>query len=171
MPASHCSDDSLDLNDLFDACAPRGYPDDRESNPIQMSFHAFCLKADALYVHLQEDTATEADEAFAAKEFYRFVLAGRSRTNENESCHVTLNACEDLPQNIQYEVSRDYDSVIGLSRDLPYNNHLELTPVPPFIYTLKMNNHMDGIAYSAVSSLHPSYCLKIYNKLHSSLDS
>ena len=63
MPASHCSDDSLDLNDLFNACTPQGYPDDRKSNPIQMCFNAFCLKADDLYVHLQENMATEAEEA------------------------------------------------------------------------------------------------------------
>lgn len=155
MPTSLCSNDSVDLNEIFDVSTPRGYPDDRESNPIQMSFHAFCLQADELYVHLQENTTTEEEEAFAAKDFYRFVLAGRSRDkeNENEPCHISINACQDLPQNIQYEVSRDYDSVIGLSRDLPYNNHLELTPVPPFQYTLKMTNHMDGIAYLDVSSL------------------
>lgn len=130
--------------------APRSYPDDREANATQLSFHEFCIKADQLYVHLQENTTTEADENQAAKEFFHFVLAGRTITQNNVNGHITLNACQGLPRNTQYEVSQDYDSLIGISRDLPYNNHLELTPVPPFKYTLKTDNHLLGLVISDV---------------------
>ncbi|KAI6044343.1 hypothetical protein EDC04DRAFT_2889790 [Pisolithus marmoratus] len=145
MSSTHSfSNDNLsDLDDHPRHC----YPDDREANPIQLSFDEFCIKADNLYAALQENTATPRQEAFAAKEFYRFVLAGHTCTPDGDTAHITLNACDALPDNVQYEVSQDYDSLIGVSDDLLYSTHLQLTPVPPFKLTLKTDNHMKSTAY------------------------
>lgn len=139
-------DSDSDFSD-FDQGPARKYPDERERDPIQLGFHEFCMKADELYVSLQENTATDEEEALAAKEFYRFVLAGRTHGPDHEPAHITLNVHSGLQDNRGYQVSRDYDSLIGISHDLPYSRHVQLTPVPPFRHTLKKNNHMKAMAF------------------------
>ncbi|KAI6043742.1 hypothetical protein EDC04DRAFT_2600004 [Pisolithus marmoratus] len=145
MSSTHSFSDN-NLSDLDD-CPMCHYPNDREANPIQLSFNEFCIKANDLYAALQENTITPRQEAFAMKEFYRFVLVGHTHMPDGDTAHITLNACNNLPDNVQYEVSWDYDSLIGVSNDLPYSTHLQLTPVPPFKLTLKTDNHMKSMAY------------------------
>ncbi|KAI6144777.1 hypothetical protein BKA82DRAFT_32023 [Pisolithus tinctorius] len=105
------------------------------------------MQADELYANFQEDAATPRDKAYAAKQFYRFMLSGHTHKPDGEPGHITVNACDNLPNHRSYEVSHDYDSLIGISHGLPYSYHLELTPIPPFKYTLISDNHLKAKAY------------------------
>ncbi|KAG1861526.1 hypothetical protein DFJ58DRAFT_872254 [Suillus subalutaceus] len=46
-------------------------------------------------------------------------------------------------------ITRDIDSVIGVSRSLPYTTALSIWPVPPFRETLTKDNHVKSRAYNA----------------------
>lgn len=121
-----------------------GYPDDRDQNPTQLSLEQFCHKANRLYAALQN--SSDAKEAEHATRFNQFVLAGRTRNRHGVPGHVTLNACQGLLEIEELTVTRDYDSLIGISKDLPFTHHLELLPVPPFKLTLKTPNHVNSTA-------------------------
>lgn len=126
------------------------YPDDREEQAVQLTFEEFVSKARELYVHMQDHTLSSQQEAQAANNFYRFVLAGRTRIN-NIPRHITVNACQGLNQPLHLEITRDYDSLIGATVDLPYTMHLALSPVPPFKDVLYKPNHVKSIAFRDVS--------------------
>lgn len=131
----------------LDEVPGRSYPDERELDALQLSFLEFCDKARELYTDLQYDTNTDDEEKHAAQLFYRFVLAGRTCTDNDVPRHITVNALDNLPKVEQFTVTRDYDSMIGVSHDLPYTSHLALSPVPPFRSTLKTPNHMKADVY------------------------
>ncbi|KAG8213504.1 hypothetical protein J3R82DRAFT_12047 [Butyriboletus roseoflavus] len=127
--------------------AQRPYPDDREENGVQHSFRQFVAQAQQFYTQMQNEDLTPEDEALASKAFYQFVLTGRIRIN-NISRHITFNACQGLREPPQYQITRDYDSLIGATQDLPYNSHLALSPVPPFRDVLYKPNHIKALAYN-----------------------
>lgn len=129
----------------------RSYPDDREPTPLQLSFVEFTKKARQLFIDLQ-DTTDPNQERVAAKDFYRFVLAGRIYVDDLER-HVTLNSCQGQDSNVQYTLTRDYDSLIGISKDLPYSKHIELLPIPPFRMTLTQSNHLTGTVFVEVNQV------------------
>jgi len=128
----------------------RRYPDDREEHGVQLTFERFVTSARERYLAMQDKTLTVDEEDNAAKKFLQFVLAGRTEV-EDTIRHVTLNACQGLAPPYDYAVSRDYDSLIGVSYDLPYTCHLAINPVPPFRDTLFKHNHMKSLAYRDVS--------------------
>jgi hypothetical protein len=132
----------------------RRYPDDREEHGLQLTFEEFVTTARHLYVEMQDENLTEEQEDRASKKFFRFVLAGRTQVDDITR-HITLNACQGLQEPEAYEVTRDYDSLIGVSTDLPYRSHLALNPVPPFKETLFKPNHMKSIVYRDVSNITP----------------
>lgn len=134
----------------LDEVPGRSYPDERELDALQFSFMEFCEKAKQLYTDLQR-SGTDDEEIHHAKLFYRFVLAGRARTEEDIPRHITLNTLDNLPDVNDFNITRDYDSLIGISDDLPYTSHIQLTPVPPFTSTLKTSNHMKAKSYLDVS--------------------
>jgi len=57
---------------------------------------------------------------------------------------VSVNARMDATVPEVYEVilTRDYDSAIGITRNLPFTVPLAVFPVPPFGETLKKDNHL-----------------------------
>lgn len=144
--------DSYDgrMLEIDDELQGRSYPDDREIDAIQLSFQEFCDKARDLFLALQ-DASSEQEEKAAAKAFYRFVLAGRTYSEDHIPKHITVNACQGLSPEVDYSITRDFDSLIGYSKDLPYTQHIELSPIPNFRFTLKTNNHMLALAYNHVS--------------------
>lgn len=74
--------------------------------------------------------------------FVRFVLAGR--LGEGKQARIFLNARQEAspPEISKYEVPGDIDSIVGVSRDLPYNVPMAIFPLPSFRDTLTENNHL-----------------------------
>lgn len=130
--------------------AQRPYPDDREENGQQYSFQQFVNQAQRFYTRMQNEDLPPDEDALASKAFLQFMLAGRIRINDILR-HITFNACQGLREP-QYQITRDYDSLIGASKDLPYTIHLALSPVPPFRDILYKPNHIKGLAYNRVKS-------------------
>lgn len=85
--------------------------------------------------------------------FVRFVLAGRySTVQDGPMSRVFVNAKQGLHTGLpdaELLVTRDYDSIIGISKDLPYKAALQVFPVAPFKETLKKNNHVKALAYDS----------------------
>lgn len=132
--------------------AQRAYPDDREENGVQHSFQQFVAHAQQLYVRMQEPDLAPDEERHASKQFLQFALTGRMRLNDVPR-HATLNASQDLLAPGRYQITRDYDSLIGATKDLPYNTQLALCPVPPYRDVLYKPNHIKALAYIQVSLL------------------
>ncbi len=96
---------------------------------------------------------TETAQTLASSEdgskFVPFVLAGRLLDDEDifedVEKRVFVNPIVDAecPPGRELKFSRDYDSVIGVSSDLPYLSPLAVFPVPPFKDTLKRTNHVN----------------------------
>lgn len=93
--------------------------------------------------------------------FIRFILAGcYSAVPDGPMLRVFVNAKQGLHTGLpdaDLVVTRDYDSVIGMSNNLLYMAVLQVFSVAPFQSTLKKNNHMRGLAYdSKVRIFHPA---------------
>lgn len=73
-----------------------------------------------------------------------FILAGRMPATENEpQRRVFVNCTQDALLDDVDEISsrRDYDSIIGISKDLPFTAPLGIYPTPRFEDSLNSNNH------------------------------
>ncbi|KZT00450.1 uncharacterized protein LAESUDRAFT_718121 [Laetiporus sulphureus 93-53] len=122
---------------------PRTDAPDEDLQPLYLDLLEFNAIAKRLLQSGRED---------AIYDFVHFVLAGRVK-RDGEECRVFLNprlsalipelaemgevAMEDTCQ-----LTRDYDSVIGISRTLPYDRPLAVYPLPPFKDALTSDNHM-----------------------------
>ncbi|KAF9218170.1 hypothetical protein BS17DRAFT_823392 [Gyrodon lividus] len=95
---------------------------------------------------MQQENLTPTEQQEVAKAFLKFVLTGCTLLH-NRNHHITINACQDVIEPEVYHITRDYDSLIGISKNLPYSVHLALTSVPPFRDTLTQSSHMKGPAY------------------------
>jgi len=94
----------------------------------------------------------------------RFILAGRLELNGSLT-RIFINARQGaFPPSI-YQSRRDIDSVIGITRDLPFRIALSIFPLPSFRDTLTKNNHM---IYKPSSSSGSQVC-SILNPLSSRL--
>ena len=73
----------------------------------------------------------------------RYMYSGRLVVEEDQR-RVFVNARQgaDPPPRDEYELRRDLDSVIGVTRDLPFLQAMSVFPVAPFEDTLKKDNHM-----------------------------
>ena len=98
------------------------------------------------------------EQQHTSKAFLQFTLTGHGDFN-NIPGHLTLNACQDLHDPAQYQITCDYNSLIGATKDLPYKFHLALSPVPPYREVLHKPNHMKALAYIQVSLVWLTYFL------------
>lgn len=117
------------------------YPDD-SSDIIQMSLQEFTRRAEQLsHVENGEDA------------YVRFVLAGRDMRDGREHC-IVVNPLQaaDIPDANMFKFTRDFDSIIGITKDIPYTQSLSVFPVPPFAETLKDRSHVMGLAYGPAVS-------------------
>jgi len=126
---------------------PARYPDEREEHGIQMTLEDFVAEADTLFAPLKDQTLNLPEVAEASLTFCKFALAGRIQRN-GVGRHITVNPCQGLVPPPHYNITRDYDSLIGAGWDLPYSQHLALFPIPPFRDTLRKSNHLNARAYS-----------------------
>ncbi|TFY75450.1 hypothetical protein EWM64_g8562 [Hericium alpestre] len=82
--------------------------------------------------------------AFNAQRFIRYVLAGRSLNDNGQTVNrLIVNPRMGHVVNPQFEIMRDYDSIIGVDKQIPYTIPLAIFPVPPFSETLKKKNHIE----------------------------
>jgi hypothetical protein len=72
--------------------------------------------------------------------YAKYVLAGRSTDDH----FITVNALQEAhsPDINECNMTRDYDSIIGVSHDLPFLVPLSIYPVPPFQDILRKDNHI-----------------------------
>lgn len=100
----------------------------------QLSMAAFVERGDALL--------NDAHHVDPVDAFVRFVLAGRDFI-QNEEYRVFLNPREEVAplQRDQYSIRRDYDSLIGITRTLPFRRPIAIYPFPPFKEALQASDH------------------------------
>jgi len=117
------------------------YPDACE-NPVQLSLAQFLHRA----VELASNDEKKA-------EFIQFMLAGRD-LQQGKECTVSVNIQQgvEVPQIEDLKFTWDFDSIIGVSHDIPYLNALSVFPVPPFSEVLKHRNHIFGNAFNEAVS-------------------
>ncbi|KAG1838781.1 hypothetical protein F4604DRAFT_1600041 [Suillus subluteus] len=117
------------------------YPDET-IDLAQLTMSEFVGHSRHLFTQMQDDQ-TELD-------FIRFVLAARVgplADEELDRCQVRLNCLQGILPLPEPDVTRDLDSVIGVSDTLPYTSTLSIWPLPPFKETLKKDNHVKSRAY------------------------
>ncbi|KAG1823821.1 uncharacterized protein BJ212DRAFT_1262604 [Suillus subaureus] len=123
------------------------YPDEVD-DLVQLRLDQFVGQSQDMFTRVSDDLRSEID-------FIRFVLAGRigpEADEEVDRCRISLNAQQGvapLPPRPETTITRDIDSVIGVSRSLPYTTALSVWPVPPFKETLTRDNHLKSHAYDA----------------------
>jgi hypothetical protein len=103
--------------------AIRAYPDDREVNPVQLTLSEFVEEAVPYY------TASQNGNRDNELKFLKFTLAGRRGLDLNDQRSITLNPIQGLRNIDQITASRDYDSLIGTTKTLPYRVPLTVWPV------------------------------------------
>lgn len=110
-------------------------PPDEDLPAIQVSLKEFVSAAEQLFMQGQSKDQLE--------DFIRFVLAGRLQSH-NGLARIFLNARQGIlaPAISDYQLYRDIDSVIGITRDLPFKLSMAIFPLPPFRDTLTEDNHL-----------------------------
>jgi hypothetical protein len=100
------------------------------------------------FVFLGKSILTETGDV---PSFVRFMLGGRWQNNgefdeypETGECRVFVNARQGafIPRHGQYRLSRDIDTVIGISYDLPFTEAMAVLPISSFADTLRKTNHL-----------------------------
>ena len=78
--------------------------------------------------------------------FARFVLAGRDYMPNEDPARIFLQPRYDHRPMAEgdYQVTRDFDSLIGICRTFPFNCGMAFFPVPDFSYTMTRatSNHL-----------------------------
>ena len=96
--------------------------------------------------------------------FTHFMCSGRTIVEDLGEVRVTVNCRQgaDPPRDGEYQLRRDFDSAIGITRDLPFSTALAVFPMPSFADTLKRSNHVNfDIKQSEVSSAKLGYLLSL----------
>lgn len=112
-------------------------------NPAQRSLEAFVTRAQGFYV--------EADGS-DGMDFVRYVLAGRDGED-----HIFVNAAQGLDalEDSTFDVTRDFDSAIGITENLPFIAPLAIFPLSPFSETLTRKcNGVVGHVFENVRGRH-----------------
>lgn len=110
------------------------HQDDSELPTSQMTLRQFVLTAGGLSRNLDNTGGTLA--------FIRFALAGLLQY-QDQDIRIFLNAAQDVSINGKdFRRRSDVDSVIGISRNLPFKTPLAVFPLASFRDTLIANNHV-----------------------------
>lgn len=120
------------------------YPDE-DLSTLQVSLEQFVKSAE--YLHDQKDSPQNhgdmANQTQAALRFIRFVAAGRYISDNGEK-RIFVNALQgkSLMSSNTCEQQDDIDSVIGVTKDLPFAVTMAIFPLPSFRDTLTKKNHL-----------------------------
>lgn len=118
-------------------------PPDEDLCGIQVSLSEFVSVAQHLYT--LEDT----------EDFLRFVLAGRLK-RDDMTARIFINARQGVlaPPISQYQLHRDIDSLIGVTRNLPFRLPMSIFPLASFRDSLTKDNHLKcTLSYPQVGRL------------------
>lgn len=127
---------------------PLRYPDE-PLNKVQMTLSDFVSRAQVM---LEQDP----------DEFVRFVLAGRFSAEAGHGTRAYINICQGSVHLSDADVTvvRDFDSAIGITKDLPFKHAVAVYPIAPFRETLTRNNHLSrAVTKRDVSCVFMSYGL------------
>lgn len=83
-------------------------------------------------------------DAFSRRSaFVRYCLAGIA-TQDDEDVRIKIDPMRDCVTSADhpFTVTRDFDSLIGITRNLPFTQPVAFYPVPPFCETMVDSNHM-----------------------------
>ena len=98
-------------------------------------------------------------------DFVRLALAGKY-DNDGLQSKIYVNPLHhvDSPSLDAVTITRDYDSMIGITRSLPFSTFVTIYPVVPFKETLKRDNH---IRYTIVRFIRSSIACVLIIRLFS----
>lgn len=82
-------------------------------------------------------------------QYINTALCGRT-TDEEGDWRISVNARQELHPPEYPRFTRDYDSAIGITKNLPFLTALYVFPVPSFKETLKKRNHVKAIIVSCL---------------------
>ena len=78
--------------------------------------------------------------------FVNFVLSGRyTDPEDNLQKRINIDVLKDVTptRDIEdFKITRDYDSIIGISNNLPFTIPIAIYPIPPFDQSLTKSNHL-----------------------------
>lgn len=89
------------------------------------------------FVYLMQQASSSEDEL----EYINTALCGRV-TLDDVDYRVSLNARQELDHPESPQFTRDFDSAIGITKNLPFLAAFNVFPVPSFKETLKRGNHV-----------------------------
>ena len=127
------------------------YPDDREHNPVQLTLRQFIDEALHYYNAIVDGTNDDM------LRFLKFVLASCHGLDLDTQRNITLNTCQALSDITEVTSTRNFDSLIGTTKTLPYRVPFTVWPAPSFRDMLTANNHVTAIAINNQVSLLPSF--------------
>jgi hypothetical protein len=110
--------------------------------------------------HQTARTYLHADCPDALDYFLKLVLAGQALDEQGKIIRVHLIPEDDTPffDSLDGAVAvRDFDSLLGVSNDLPFVRSFSIFPVPSFRDTLVKNNHLHKTIRQPVNCLHFPY--------------
>lgn len=99
--------------------------------------------AEAVRYHGEKDNGHNEEH-----KFLKFVLAGRRGLALEDQCTITLNVTQGQADIRNVTMTRDYDSLIGTTKTLPYSVALTVWPIPSFRDTITANNHITSVAFN-----------------------
>lgn len=113
----------------------------------QLSLRQFAVSSQRMHKKYEQNSDDKA-----LFEFLQFTLAGEA-TEDGQTQKFAVNALQGTPAILHDElvISRDIDSVIGVTTTLPFKVPLSVFPMAPFMETLKRTNHITQPVQNAVS--------------------
>jgi hypothetical protein len=93
-------------------------------------------------------------------DFVNFVLSGRTTAEQGGEIRVNIDIFQDciLPNDLPIELTRDFDSLIGITTNLPFQRSLALYPAAPFRDTMVKSNHLKKTIQLPVRLALPRQC-------------
>ena len=110
-------------------------------------------------LNLSQFTKAMQEASSNPMDFINVALCGRTMVehgNEKVPHRVLVNARLGLDHPASPQITRDFDSAIGITRNLPFTAAFNVYPIASFRDTLKKPNHVRGPIYRQVSRLHVS---------------
>jgi hypothetical protein len=101
-----------------------------------------------------------ANRPDALNYFLKLVLAGMALNEQGETIRVRLTPEAETPYFNSLDgviAVRDFDSLLGVSRDLPFIQSFSIFPVPSFRDTLVKKNHLFKTIRQPVNSVYCAY--------------
>lgn len=96
--------------------------------------------------------------------FIQFVLAGLYIANDGKYRRVHIEPAKDTQalQDMPIVITRDFDSLIGITEDLPFLEPISIFPVPNFHDCMNKSNHLKRYIRQPVSHKPSGITLVVY---------